>query len=227
MFWLPSKSVSRFVYKPESESHQTERNATVVSVNVYIANFGRANTSWPNCLKRSTIAVLDGLTVHPYWQRGDRKGYIEEAQRVYKSRVGRPVITPVASRWFNLNDIFRATDGDICIHREKEQLWWTISTWAPVESEIIEDPRPVGGFETVHIFHKRCQPWSNRSRKGSRARKVAVSGFRALGIPVHQRRRSEISSLAAAQALSFNAEPAPNQESSSLSMLVPDLAWST
>jgi hypothetical protein len=143
-------------------------------MNVYIANFGRGNTSWPDCLKRSTIAVLDGLTVHPHWQRGDREGYIAEAQRVYKSREGRAVIKPVASRWFNLNDVIRGTSGDIWIHREKDQLWWTISTGDAIQAEIIEDPLPVGGFETVNIFHKRCQPWQDQNKNGTRLHWKAI-----------------------------------------------------
>jgi hypothetical protein len=118
--------------------------------------------------------VLDGLTVHPYWQRGDREGYIAEAQRVYKSREGRPVIKPVASRWFNLNDVIRKTSGDIWIHRKKDQLWWTISTGDAIETEIIKDPLPVGGFETVNIFHKRCQPWQDKSKEGGRLQWKAI-----------------------------------------------------
>jgi hypothetical protein len=135
-------------------------------MNVYIANFGRGNSSWPDCLKGSIIAVMDG-TVHPYWERGNRAGYIAEAQQRYKSWEGRPVTSPVASRCLNLNDIVRDTDGEIWIHREKEQLWWTLSIGGPVEASIIEDPHLVGGFEEVYIFHKRCQPWSERSKNGA------------------------------------------------------------
>ena len=100
--------------------------------------------------------------------------YIAEAQRVYKSREGRPVIAPVASRWFNLNDVIRETNGDIWIHREKEQLWWTISTGNPIETAIIKDPHPVGGFETVYIFEKRCQPWSERAEDGAQLQWKAI-----------------------------------------------------
>ena len=50
-------------------------------MNVYIANFGSGNWAWPECLRRGAIAVMDDMRVHPYWQRGDRDGYIETAIR--------------------------------------------------------------------------------------------------------------------------------------------------
>ena len=141
---------------------------------VYIANFGRANSSWPDCLKRSTIAVLDGVNTHPFWEKDDRNGYIAEAQRTYRSRVNRPVISPVASRWFNLNTVLRTSVNDLWIHREKDEIWWTISIDSPIEEAIIEDPFPVGGFSTVHISHKHCKPWSDRNRRGSPLRWKAI-----------------------------------------------------
>jgi hypothetical protein len=140
----------------------------------FIANFGRENVYWPECLKRSTITVQDGITVHPYWLKNDRDGYIAEAQRVYRSREKRPVITPVASRWFNLNTIFMATAGDIWIHREKEDLWWTVSSNEAAVGEIIEDQHPFGGFKTVYIYHKKCLPWSCTNKKGARLQWRAI-----------------------------------------------------
>jgi len=71
----------------------------------FIANFGTENWAWPNCLSRSAIAVMDDMRVHPFWQRGDRDGYIAEALAKLKSRVGRPVARQAASRWYNLNTI--------------------------------------------------------------------------------------------------------------------------
>jgi hypothetical protein len=77
------------------------------TMNVYIANFGTGNWAWKDCLARSSIAVMSDVRVHPFWQRGDREGYIAEAQRVLLNRAGRPVIKGVASRWFNLNTLLR------------------------------------------------------------------------------------------------------------------------
>ena len=42
-------------------------------MNVYIANFGRGNWAWPECLKTSTLVVIDDERVHPFWLRNDRE----------------------------------------------------------------------------------------------------------------------------------------------------------
>ena len=134
---------------------------------VYIANFGTENWAWENCLKRSCIAVMDDTRVHPFWQRGDREGYIAEAQKVLRSRVNRPVTTPVASRWYNVNTILAETSGDLWIHREKEQLWWTVSTDRPADSEIVDDPQYIRETHKIVVYYKKCLPWSPESKTGA------------------------------------------------------------
>jgi len=133
-----------------------------------IANFGTENWAWKNCLERSSIAVMDDMRVHPYWKRGDREGYITEAQGKLKSRMGRPVARQAASRWFNLNTILMETDGDLWIHREKDQLWWTISLGQAPESEIRDDPQYRNQQVKMIVYYKRCQSWSNQTRQGGR-----------------------------------------------------------
>jgi len=41
---------------------------------VYIANFGRQNYEWPECLTRSTIATMNREASHPFWGRGRSGG---------------------------------------------------------------------------------------------------------------------------------------------------------
>jgi hypothetical protein len=134
---------------------------------VYIANFGKSNWAWAACLKRSALAVMDDERVHPFWQRGDREGYIREAQRVLRLASGGPVIKPVASRWYNLNTILMETVGDIWIHREKNELWWTVSINEKPDVELIEDPQPHAGTNMIFVYYKRCSGWSDQSKKGS------------------------------------------------------------
>jgi hypothetical protein len=63
-------------------------------------NFGTGNWAWKDCLQRSTIAVMDDVRVHPFWQRGDREGYIAEAMRVLQSKSGaRPIRGVSVDRW--------------------------------------------------------------------------------------------------------------------------------
>ena len=141
---------------------------TTSTMKTYIANFGTENWAWKNCLDRSSIAVMDDLRVHPYWQRGDREGYIVEAQRVLKSRRNLPVTKPAASRSFSVNSLLMETSGDLWIHREKEWLWWTESLDTIPESEIVDDPQYLPERVKIIVYYKRCSPWSRQSRNGGK-----------------------------------------------------------
>jgi len=135
-------------------------------MNVYIANFGTGNWAWKDCLQRSTIAVMDDVRVHPYWQRGDREGYVAEAMRVLQSKSGTPPIRGVATRWFNVPTVMTQTAGDLWVHREKEQVWWTESLHQPATYEVMADPDPRGAPNEIFVYHKLCKPWSSNTRKG-------------------------------------------------------------
>jgi hypothetical protein len=135
-------------------------------MNVFIANFGTGNWAWKDCLQRSSIAVMDDVRVHPYWQRGDLDGYIAEAQRVLQSKAGTPPIRGVATRWFNVPTVMTQTSGDLWVHREKEQVWWTQSLDRPATSEVMADPYPRGLPNDIFVYHKLCNPWSSKTKRG-------------------------------------------------------------
>lgn len=131
---------------------------------VYIANFGRENYAWQDCLERSTIATMNRVKVHPFWESGDREGYIDFAKKhIFTARNERPT-TPVASRWFNLMTIISESLGDYWIHRDKDDIWWTKTTSEPAIYEEINEP--IGDREKVIICHKPCLPWSNKDMEG-------------------------------------------------------------
>jgi hypothetical protein len=113
------------------------------------------------------LVVMDDERVHPFWLRGDREGYIQLAQRLFRLASGGPVIKPVASRWFNLNTILQETAGDIWIHREKGDVWWTKSFDGVPEVEIIDDPQPLYGPARIYLYHKPCSGWSDHNKKGA------------------------------------------------------------
>lgn len=58
------------------------------------------------------------------------------------------------------------TAGDIWIHREKDQLWWSVSTDDVPESEIIDNPNPISGATKIYVYHKPVSKWSDRNKKG-------------------------------------------------------------
>lgn len=132
---------------------------------VYIANFGRENYAWPDCLARGTIATMNDVQVQGFWEVGDRESYIQDRMR-YKTAAGKTPTRAVASRWFNLMTTIVESHGDVWIHREKEQLWWTASRSVPASFEIQKEP--LGDRRDEVVCHKTCDPWSNKNRNGNR-----------------------------------------------------------
>lgn len=136
---------------------------------VYIANFGRANFLWPECRERGTIAVLDDEEIHSFWLDRDPEGYFAYAQKHMTTNAGTPVSRALASRWYNVNDWLMKTDGDLWLHREKDALWWTWSTSADPVKSIIPNTNPQGGSSSRYVvYNKATTGWSDRNQKGQR-----------------------------------------------------------
>lgn len=133
---------------------------------VFIANFGQQNYLWPACRDRRSVATMDAADVHPFWIARDRQGYIDYSVAHKRTVRGEVPTRSVASRWFGLMDEISGTSGDLWIHREKEQLWWTISTPEPVMIEERPSFEPAREGATVFELHKPCQAWSDRNRLG-------------------------------------------------------------
>jgi hypothetical protein len=133
-------------------------------MSVFIANFGRENYAWPECLRRSTIATMNEVGAQRFWLNSDREGYIEYRQKHSKTARGEVPIKPVASRWFNLMSIVSQSEGDYWIHRDGDNLWWTKSGYGePTYEELIE---PIEQNRHVVMCHKECEPWSNKDEQG-------------------------------------------------------------
>jgi hypothetical protein len=106
--------------------------------------------------------------VHHFWVNRDREGYINHCIAHIKTPSGRTPTRSVASRWYNLMTIISETSGDVWIHRERDQLWWTISKVdAPSITEEIE-PNSLQKSPHVYVCHKPCEPWANHNKKGTR-----------------------------------------------------------
>ncbi|WP_411960507.1 hypothetical protein ACK3BE_06165 [Pseudomonas mandelii] len=134
---------------------------------VFIANFGRENYEWPKCHRRSTVATMNAVETHDLWLAGNREAFIQTTMEVGQTARGTSPTRGVASRWFNLMTIIAETSGDIWIHREKNELWWTESLPDAATFELSEDPTGTKP-RPVYVCHKPCKPWSNKSLSGSR-----------------------------------------------------------
>ncbi|MDQ2644731.1 MAG: hypothetical protein M3020_13015 [Myxococcota bacterium] len=136
---------------------------------VFIANFGRENLLWPLCRDRNAVLTYEDADTWPIRQSGDRAAYIAYCV-ANKTSSGVAPTPALASRWFNLTDIVSDTAGDIWIHREKEDLWWTTSLEQP--PVISKEPAPWSNPNThdVFIVAKAAAPWKMFDDGGARLR---------------------------------------------------------
>lgn len=135
---------------------------------VFIVNLGLKNYLWPECLKRSTIAIHEDEDTWPFWLAGDREGYIAHCIATKKTPAGITPTRPVASRWFNLASIVSSTENDLWIHREKDELWWTISRSGKLSISFQHALSPSGNSQHVYVLDKPVDPWSDRNKVGNR-----------------------------------------------------------
>jgi hypothetical protein len=133
-------------------------------MNVYIANFGRQNYEWPTCRERGTVATMNAIDAQKYWESNDRDGYVYSRMANDTTAAGRKPTKATASRWFNLMTIVAETVGDVWVHKDGDELWWTISLSDTPSFETKKEPIERG--REVVICHKPCEPWSNTTKKG-------------------------------------------------------------
>lgn len=138
------------------------------SSRIYIANFGRENYLWPECLRRPSIATIDDEDLRDFWLSGDRDGYIDHCIRTKKTVRGRTPTRALAGRWYNVHTTLSETADDVWIHREKDDLWWTISKPQPVVAEVTPPYKAPAGSPNFVVLHKPAIPWSNKDLSGRR-----------------------------------------------------------
>lgn len=145
----------------------TKHNIGSAVMNVFIANFGRENLFWPLCRNRSVVATYFDEDLLPYWQSGDRDGYV--AHCIASKRTARNIAPTrsIASRWFNLPGIVSDTEHDLWLHREKNELWWTMSVAG--EAILSHEAAPWQAPESsqVCLIQKPSDRWTNMNKRGA------------------------------------------------------------
>ncbi|WP_448327719.1 hypothetical protein [Sulfitobacter sp. M13] len=132
---------------------------------VYIANFGRQNYEWPVCRDRGTVATMNAVAVQRFWEASDREAYITNRMANDTTAAGEKPTRATASRWFNLMTAVAETAGDIWVHRDGNELWWTTSRHdTPTFETKIE---PIDRGREVVVCHKPCEQWSKKDRLGN------------------------------------------------------------
>jgi hypothetical protein len=127
---------------------------------------GEANALWPRARANSTILTYDNVNLHPYWQAGDRDGYIAKAVDAATTARGDRPTKQTAGRWYNLIEELRQTDGDLWITRQGPALWWTISQPGELVETLIPSTNPARDGPEIWVLEKPCEPWSDRDREG-------------------------------------------------------------
>lgn len=135
-------------------------------MDVYIANFGIGNSLWPHCLSKSVICSYEDADLWPLWQNGRFEEYIEKCLREKKTVKGISPTRPVASRWFKIGHIVSETKGDLWIHREKDQLWWTMSLPEKVQVNLHNGASVGRKEDQYYVLSKPSAPWSNNCKQG-------------------------------------------------------------
>lgn len=133
---------------------------------VIVSNFGTANCLWSECLAQNTVATFEDDDLRPYFQARDKEGYIRHCLANKKTIEDKPATRITASTWYGISETVESTQGDIWIHRQGGELWWTTTTDAPCVAELRSAKGLSGSAENVYVIHKPAQPWSNRSIGG-------------------------------------------------------------
>lgn len=142
---------------------------------VFISNFGKGNSLWPGCLSRPAIAAFDDAGAHRFWLEKDRPGYVAYCLEHTKTQHGIAPTHSVASRWFNLVTTVVESEGDIWLHREKDELWWTRSLpESPSVEQGIAPPEKTGKAQDIVLYHKPSVAWSKTDARGSPLRWAAL-----------------------------------------------------
>ncbi len=123
---------------------------------------------WPQCLESSTVSIFNESNADLFWQNDDREGYIRYSIANTLTLHNVPPTRMLASRWFNLPKIVTESSGDLWIHREHDDIWWTVTTDAEAVSTLAEAPSGVRKAERIVLYSKPCQLWSNQDQRGRR-----------------------------------------------------------
>lgn len=133
---------------------------------VYIANFGEGNAYWPKARANNSVLTVDNVSVHPFWQNGDRDGYIDACMESALTARGVRPTKQTAGRWYNLVDELQASEGDLWISRQGASIWWTITQPGELKQTLIKSNNVMRDGSELWLLEKPCEPWTDRDKAG-------------------------------------------------------------
>lgn len=133
----------------------------------FIANFGQSNFLWPQCLADNTIKNLSDDGLDPFWVARDREGWNAYAINNMVTSAGVAVPANLATRWYNLNELFHDSVDDLWLHRDKDRLYWTWSSAGEESKILLNQPKPRPGRSAKeYVYSKPCTGWSDKDQNG-------------------------------------------------------------
>jgi hypothetical protein len=138
---------------------------------VYVSLFGVDNFAWPKCLKQSVVLTVVDNDLLAFWTSADREGFITYSLKTKKTQRGNIPNRQTASRWYGLLSNIAETNGDYWLHRNGDELWWTISTGQ--NYSLIVDETDASAVDMTFI-QKPSMAWSNKDRNGAPLRWSAL-----------------------------------------------------
>jgi hypothetical protein len=134
---------------------------------VIVANFGRGNYLWEECKRNATVATFEDEDLRPFWLSGDRDAYVRYCIAKKKTFDGGVPTANVASRWFGTGETVSSTVDDIWIHKDGDDLWWTVSLNEPATVDLRDAQPGTSHVSRVFVIQKAANRWSRVSRRGT------------------------------------------------------------
>jgi len=139
----------------------------VAGQKVIVANFGRGNYLWEECKRNATVATFEDEDLRPFRLSGDREAYVRYCIANKKTFDGETPTASVASRWFGTGETVSSTVDDIWIHKDGDDLWWTVSLDEPATEDLREAQPGTTHVNRVFVIQKAARRWSRTSRSGT------------------------------------------------------------
>lgn len=78
----------------------------------------------------------------------------------------KPLDRGTATHWYNEIKLLHQSSGDLWLHSDQKNLWWTISKPDPVTFDIRPELDPSFGSQRIYVYVKPCLPWSSKDKQG-------------------------------------------------------------
>lgn len=149
---------------------EAEKELELEGRKALVANFGRGNFLWDECLERSAIETFHSEDLFQPWKEQDEAAFYRNAHSK-KRRDGTFPNRGTVTRWYRHMTVLSQSCGEIWFHTADDNIWWTITTEEEATYENSIDP----DGNRIVVCYKPCRPWSCHALNGKELLKSALS----------------------------------------------------